>query len=58
VKWRAWCRFTHAASCAQKEQFMTTTNSTSWKNWSNTTKLSVGFGAIAAACVLVFLYTT
>jgi hypothetical protein len=37
---------------------MTTTNSTSWKNWSKTTKLSVGFGAIAAACVLVFLYTT
>jgi hypothetical protein len=58
VKWRAWYRFTHAASCAQKEQFMTTTNSTSWKHWSTTTKFSVGLGAIAAACVLVFLYTT
>jgi hypothetical protein len=61
VKWSAWYRFTHAASCAQKEQFMTTTtttNSTSWKNWSKTTKLSVGLGAIVAACVVVFLYTT
>jgi hypothetical protein len=37
---------------------MTTTSGTGWKTWSTATRLSVAVGAIAAVCVVVFLYTT
>jgi hypothetical protein len=36
----------------------TTTSGTGWKTWSNSTRLSVAIGAIAAFGVVVFLYTT
>jgi len=35
---------------------MTTPSSTSWKTWSMTTKITLGLGAFAAACVVVLLY--
>jgi len=36
----------------------TTTSSTGWKTWSTSTRVSVAIGAVAAICVVVFLYTT
>jgi len=35
-----------------------TTSSTHWKNWSTSTRMFVGVGALVAVVVLAFLYTT
>jgi predicted membrane protein len=49
----------HARGHARRKKFMTTTtSSTSWKTWSTSTRVFVAAGAIAAVCVVVFLYTT
>ncbi len=56
MKRGAGCPSTPANPCAQKA-FMTT-NSTSFKNWSTSTRVFVGLGGAVAVAVLLFLYTT